>query len=81
MTSVSELYQARVSSGQLAPDAAQQAVLPALDRVASALAEAAPQTKPAKSGWLSRLVGGAAPEPARPKGFIFGAASGAASPC
>lgn len=63
MTSVSELYQARVSSGQLAPDAAQQAVLPALDRVASALAEAAPQTKPAKSGWLSRLVGGAAPEP------------------
>lgn len=62
MASASEIYEARVRSGQLEPDAAQRAVMPALDRLVSEL-EAAPmpslqKSGPQKSGWLSRLVGG-----------------------
>ncbi|RCW84074.1 cell division protein ZapE [Paracoccus lutimaris] len=56
MASVSELYNARVASGLLTPDDAQRGVLPALDRVARALAEAVPASMP-KSGWLSKLMG------------------------
>ncbi len=39
---VSEVYEARVASGALEPDAAQRAVLPEFDRIAGRLAEARP---------------------------------------
>ena len=59
MASVSELYEARVAGGVLAPDAAQRGVLPVLDRLVAALGD--PRPEPAKPGWLSRLRGGPAP--------------------
>jgi len=62
MASVSELYEARVATGRLAPDAAQRGVLPVLDRLVRDLA-AAPAAAPQKKGLLSRLRG-AAPPPA-----------------
>jgi cell division protein ZapE len=65
MASVSELYDARVASGQLAPDDAQRGVLPALDRIARELAAAAPAPAQ-KSGWLSKLTGGKTAAPAAP---------------
>ena len=40
MTTVSDLYEARVRAGQLEPDAAQRGVLPALDRLVRDLGEA-----------------------------------------
>ncbi|MTH66260.1 cell division protein ZapE [Paracoccus shanxieyensis] len=75
MATVSELYQARVTSGQLEADPAQRGVLPAMDRVVRDLAMAAPAApaQPAKSGWLSRLIGGggAAPAAPAPKGLYL----------
>ncbi|WP_199261676.1 cell division protein ZapE [Paracoccus binzhouensis] len=62
MASVSELYEARVATGRLAPDAAQRGVLPVLDRLVRDLA-AAPAAAPQRNGWLSRLRG-TAPGPA-----------------
>ncbi|MDS9466237.1 cell division protein ZapE [Paracoccus sp. MBLB3053] len=55
MATVSELYEARVKAGQLAPDDAQRGVLPALDRLVRDLA-ARPAPQAQKSGWLSRLM-------------------------
>ncbi len=63
MASVSELYDARVASGQLAPDDAQRGVLPALDRIVRELADMAPP-QPARSGWLAKLTGTRAAAPA-----------------
>ncbi len=65
MASVTELYDARVASGELAPDAAQRGVLPALDRVTRELATAAPAPAAPKSRWLSRLIGNGASAPAQ----------------
>ena len=62
MASVSELYEARVAEGRLAPDAAQRGVLPVLDRLARDLGAVAPPATQ-RNGWLSRLRS-AAPEPA-----------------
>ena len=69
MASVSELYDARVASGQLAPDDAQRGVLPALDRIARELAAAAPAPAQ-KSGWLSKLTGGKTAAPADRKSVV-----------
>lgn len=63
MASVTELYDTRVASGELAPDAAQRGVLPALDRVTRELATAAPAPAAPKSRWLSRLIGNGASAP------------------
>ncbi|MBK0325712.1 AFG1 family ATPase [Rhodobacteraceae bacterium F11138] len=52
MTSVSELYAARVADGSLSPDPVQQAVLPELERIGTAL------SAPVKRGLFRR-----APEP------------------
>ena len=70
MATVSELYEARVTAGQLAPDPAQRAVLPMLDRLVRELA-ALPEPAPAKSGWLGKLMGGQAPAPAAVKGIYL----------
>lgn len=69
MASVSELYEARVSAGGLAPDPAQRAVLPVLDRIARELASAPAPVAAQKTGWLSRLRGGA---PAAPQQAVRG---------
>lgn len=64
MATVSQLYQARVAAGDLEPDAAQKAVLPALDRIAQDLAHAPAPAVTAGgrgNGWLARLIGQAAP--------------------
>lgn len=58
MASVTELYDARVTAGQLKDDAAQRAVLPALDRIASSVTDARPQAP--RSGWRGWF--GAGPE-------------------
>ncbi|MEN9060995.1 cell division protein ZapE [Ponticoccus litoralis] len=58
MTTLTELYEARVAEGRLKPDEAQRAVLPALERIRAALAE------PVKRGFFRR-----APEP--PKGLYL----------
>ncbi len=58
MPSVSELYQSRIDAGRLKPDPAQQAALPELERIRSALAE------PAKRGLFRK-----SPEP--PKGLYL----------
>ncbi|MTH78988.1 cell division protein ZapE [Paracoccus aestuariivivens] len=63
MVTVSELYEARVRAGQLAPDAAQRGVLPALDRLVRDLV-ATPAPAPQKTGWLSKLIGGGQSAPA-----------------
>lgn len=63
MASVTELYDARVASGELAPDAAQRGVLPALDRVTRELATTTPTPAAPKSRWLSRLIGNGASAP------------------
>ncbi|MFV0293884.1 MAG: cell division protein ZapE [Paracoccus sp. (in: a-proteobacteria)] len=52
MVSVTALYDARVGDGQLKDDAAQRAILPYLDRVATDLATASPSV-PVRSGWRS----------------------------
>lgn len=71
MTTVSELYQARVSAGQLEADPAQRSVLPAMDRVARDLSDLS-KAQPVKTGWLSRLVSGAPDTPpAGPKGLYL----------
>ena len=82
MTTVSDLYEARVRAGQLEPDAAQRGVLPALDRLVRDLGAAAPPPQPQKSGWFGKLLGGARPIPRRRSAAsTCGAASVAASPC
>ena len=50
MTTVSDLYEARVRAGQLEPDAAQRGVLPALDRLVRDLGAAAPPPDPPGRG-------------------------------
>lgn len=69
MVSVSELYDARVAAGLLAPDAAQRGVLPVLDRLVRELT-AVPEPAPQKNGWLSRLRG-SAPAPVRATRGIY----------
>ncbi|MFG6080722.1 cell division protein ZapE [Paracoccus litorisediminis] len=66
MATVSELYEARVRDGLLAPDAAQRGVLPALDRLVRELGAAPAPQPPQKSGWLSKLIGGGQPAAAAP---------------
>lgn len=61
MTTVSQLYQARVAAGRLDPDPAQLASLPLLDALVAGLSDAAPA--PAKGGWRG-LFGKSAPAPA-----------------
>lgn len=65
MASVTELYDARVKAGQLKDDAAQRAVLPALDRIAASLADPPPPAS--RSGWRGWFGGGDDPaaEPVR----------------
>lgn len=71
MASVSELYEARLRAGQLEPDPAQRAVLPALDRLVADL-ERSPDPDPApRGGWLGRLVGAAPPAPPPPVRGIY----------
>ncbi|MFV0410556.1 MAG: cell division protein ZapE [Paracoccus sp. (in: a-proteobacteria)] len=70
MVSVTALYDARVRGGQLKDDAAQRAVLPALDRLVGSLTgEAAP--RPARSGWRSFFGGRSAPEPEGVRGLYL----------
>ena len=71
MTTVSDLYEARVRAGQLEPDAAQRGVLPALDRLVRDLGAAAPPPQPQKSGWFGKLLGGGASDPAPPVRGIY----------
>ncbi len=71
MASVTELYDARVASGELAPDDAQRGVLPALDRVTRELAQAVPATAAPKSRWFSRLMGGASAPAQAVKGIYL----------
>ncbi|MRX49301.1 cell division protein ZapE [Paracoccus sp. S-4012] len=68
MTSVSELYEARVRAGALEGDPAQRGVLPALDRVTAGLA-AAPAA--ANGGWLGRFFGTPAPAAERARGLYL----------
>ncbi len=56
MTLPSERYKALVADGALTPDAAQEAVLPEFDRIATGL------TQPIKSGWFRKNAGPAAPK-------------------
>lgn len=65
MSTVSDLYGQHVAAGRIRADAAQQSLLPVLDRVRADLAALPPPAQPAKarSGW--RLFGGGqAPAPA-----------------
>ena len=67
MGKVGDLYERRVAEGRIAPDPAQRAVLPHLDRVVADLASAAPaqpEGRP-RSAWRIFLgVGSPAPPPA-----------------
>lgn len=57
MTSVTELYDARVAAGEIQPDPAQRAVLPRLDKLVAALGSgeaAQPKSGGGLFGWLSR---------------------------
>ncbi|AUH62839.1 cell division protein ZapE [Paracoccus zhejiangensis] len=65
MSSVSELYDQRVSSGKLTADPAQQRVLPLLDELVAGLAEAAPVKS--NGGWR-RLFGGGQASASAPAG-------------
>ena len=58
MSELQDRYDARIAAGQLQPDPAQQAALPALERIRAALAAPAPR------GWFARK-----PEP--PKGLYL----------
>lgn len=72
MVTVSEIYDARVREGKLMADPAQRMVLPALDRLVAELPAASAEKKPAKSGWLGKLMGGGdAPAPAAPRGLYL----------
>ena len=64
MNTVSDLYQQRVAQGAIRPDPAQEAVLPALDRVIVDLADggAVPDGGRSSGGWRA-LFGGARPQP------------------
>ncbi len=57
--SIQDAYRARVESGALKPDPAQEAALPALDRVARELAR---QPEPQRGGWFRKPK---APEPVK----------------
>ncbi len=70
MTSVTQIYEARVAAGTLQPDPAQRAVLPDLDALLARLAEAEPPA-PAKTGWLSRLTRSAPAQTAPQKGLYL----------
>ena len=72
MVTVSELYDAGLKTGEIRPDPAQQAVLPALDALVAALPDLAPPPREG-GGWLSRLTGGrkAAPVADGPKGLYL----------
>ncbi|MBT9384105.1 AFG1 family ATPase [Pseudooceanicola sp. CBS1P-1] len=61
MTSMSDLYAARVAAGEIKPDPAQQAVLPEFDRIREGL-----NAKPVKGGLFRR-----AKPPAPPKGLYL----------
>lgn len=64
MNTVSDLYQQRVAEGAIRPDPAQEAVLPALDRVIADLGDggAVPDGGRSSGGWRA-LFGGARPQP------------------
>ncbi|WP_112873801.1 cell division protein ZapE [Paracoccus endophyticus] len=68
---VTALYEARVAAGQLSPDPAQRAILPALDRLVADLA--APASPGPAVGWLGRILGGgtAAPDSPGPRGLYL----------
>ncbi len=59
MGKVSELYHQYVAQGRIGADAAQQAILPQLDRVIAELAALPPPAKP-RSGWRGLFGGGQA---------------------
>ena len=65
MASLLEIYEARVASGNLKPDAAQRAVLTELERIRAALTEA---PAPAKRGFFARF---SKAEPERIKGLYL----------
>ena len=69
MVSVTALYDARVQAGLLKDDAAQRAVLPALDRIAASVTDIRPQA--ARAGWRGWFGGGAEPAPAPVRGLYL----------
>lgn len=71
MGMISTQYRARVASGQLRPDPAQETVLPHLDRVLAQM-QAAPAPRP-RSAWRAFLgVGNAEPAPAIRGLYLWG---------
>lgn len=70
---VTAAYDRRVAEGAIKDDAAQRAVLPALDRLAAALARPHPASKP--GGLLGRIFGAKAnppPDPSRRGIYLWG---------
>lgn len=70
---VTAAYDRRVSAGAIKDDAAQRAVLPALDRLAAALGRPHPASKP--GGLLGRIFGARAnppPDPSRRGIYLWG---------
>lgn len=74
MGSVTQLYRQRVAEGRIKADAAQQAVLPQLDRVVEGVADGADIASKSKSGWRSLFGGGgsAASQPAQKGLYLWG---------
>jgi cell division protein ZapE len=65
MGKVSDLYRQRAAEGRIAPDPAQQAVLPHLDRIIDDILAAKPEEKP-RSAWRAFLGVGSPAQPAPP---------------
>ncbi len=71
MTTVSELYEARLRDGGLSPDPAQRAILPALDRIVAELANTDSAAPAEERGWRSWLKKEPAPAPAPVRGLYL----------
>lgn len=69
MSTLPQIYAAKIAAGDLHADAAQEAVLPQFERIRAELA------KPVKKGWFRK----SAPDPIQ--GLYLWGVSGAASPC
>lgn len=69
MVTVTDLYDARVGDGRLKDDAAQRAVLPALDAIVAGLSEPAPAPK--SGGWRKWLGGASEPAAPGPRGLYL----------